>query len=300
MTASPSELSVVVPSVNGADDLLPCLEHLRLASASARLQVIVPERCGEAVRAQVRQQFPDVHLIEMSADATIPDMRAVAIDAATADAVAVIEDHVQVPATWPRELLDALAREGPVVGGSVFNAATGTTVDWAAFLCEYSHLLPPLPTGPSDWLTGNNTVYARSLLQAHRHMLGGGRWENHLHDALRASGITLVCRPEIRVAHKKHYTFLEYFSQRYLYSRSYAGARLAGTSWPKRLAYGLAAGLLPPVLFTRVVGRVWSRGAHRRELVRSLPLLALFVCAWAAGEAAGGWFGPGQSLSRVR
>ena len=294
-----AELSVIVPSVNGAGDLLPCLDALRRASYSARLEVIVPDRCGESVRTLVRQQHPEVRLLDAPPGTTIPDLRALAFDAATADSVAVIEDHVQVHATWPRELLDAQSADAPVVGGSLYNAATTTTLDWAAFLCEYSHMLPPLPSGPSAWLTGNNTVYRRSVLQAHRHVLGGGRWENQLHDALRESGVTLVFRPEIRVAHKKHYTFWEYFSQRYLYARSYAGARLAGSPLARRLVYGAAAVALPPFLFGRIVGRVWSRGGHRRELVRALPLLAVFVCAWAAGEVVGAWFGPGRSLSRV-
>jgi len=299
MSQLPPELTVIVPSVNGAGDLLPCLEHLRRASASARLEVIVPDRCGEDVRRAVRERYPEVRVLEAAAGTPIPDLRAMAVDAASADAVAIIEDHVQVYPSWPRDLLSAQHAAGPVVGGSVFNAATDTTIDWAAFLCEYSHLLPPLASGPVEWLTGNNTVYARSLLSSHRHALGAGRWENHLHDALRASGVPLVCRPDISVAHKKHYTFGEYFSQRYLYSRSYTGARLAGSPLSRRLAYGAAAFALPPLLFVRVVGGIWRKGVHRAELVRSLPLLALFVCAWAAGDVVGAWFGQGRSLSRV-
>jgi hypothetical protein len=33
--------------------------------------------------------------------------------------------------------------------------------------------------------------------------------------------------------------------------------------------------------------------------VRSLPLLPLFVAAWAAGEVVGAALGPGDALSRV-
>src|SRR5262245_19850130 len=159
---------------------------------------------------------------------------------ASGESVAVIEDHVLVPEGWARQLLQAQARGEDVVGGAVENAATERLVDWAAFLCEYSHLLPPLPDGPSDWLTGNNTVYRRTLLERYRAVTEQGRWENVLHDRMRDDGVTLYCRPATRVGHKKHYTVWEYLSQRYLYSRSYAGARVAGTGLPKRLAYGLA------------------------------------------------------------
>jgi hypothetical protein len=218
---------------------------------------------------------------------------------ASGESVAVIEDHVLVPEGWARQLLQAQARGEDVVGGAVENAATERLVDWAAFLCEYSHLLPPLPDGPSDWLTGNNTVYRRTLLERYRAVTEQGRWENVLHDRMRDDGVTLYCRPAIRVGHKKHYTVWEYLSQRYLYSRSYAGARVAGTGLPKRLVYGLAALALPPLLFYRTVARIWSKRVHRGELVKSLPLLGLFVTGWAAGEMVGAWFGPGNALSKV-
>src|SRR4029079_14849460 len=84
---------------------------------------------------------------------------------ARAPAVAVIEDHVIVPRGWARQMLDALADSHEVVGGGVRNVATDRLVDRAAFLCEYSHLLPPLRAGRVEALTGNNVIYPRALLQ---------------------------------------------------------------------------------------------------------------------------------------
>jgi hypothetical protein len=249
---------------------------------------------GEQVRSALRAVFPAATLLPVPHDTTIPAMRMAAFNAAQGESVAVIEDHVIVPPGWARALLDA-QRSSPVVGGSVANAATDSIVDWAAFLCEYSHCLPPIPAGPSEWLTGNNIVYPRALLRQYRERLAPDQWENHLHDMLRADGVVLMCHPEIVVGHRKHYTVREYFSQRYLYARSYAGARVHGAALPKRLVFGLAAVALPPVLFARTVGRVRAKQQHEAELWRSLPLIALFVCAWAAGEVVGAWFGAGRS-----
>jgi len=296
-------LSVVVPSVNGFRDLQDCLAALERERVACPLEVLVVDRCGAAVRSATTTRFPWVILLEVGPAETIPEMRLRAFERASAPMVAVIEDHVIVPPGWARAISDALrAEDGPtraVVGGSVVNGATAGTVDWAAFLCEYSHCLPPLASGPSTWLTGNNVVYPRDVLLQHREALGADRWENVLHDALRSSGVTLVCRPDIPVVHKKHYSVGEYASQRYLYSRAYAGARLAGSSRTARLVRGAGAFLLPPVLYARVVQRVRRSGAHSRELRQSLPLLALFVVAWAAGEVVGAWFGGGDALERV-
>jgi hypothetical protein len=294
------ELSVVVPSVNGYTDLRDCLVALMQGPTDVRFEILVVERCGEPVRERVRQEFPSVRMINVEPTIAIPAMRALAFDAATAPAVAVIEDHVIVPADWARRMLDALGDADKVVGGSVENAATSTVLDWAAFLCEYSHCLPPLPSGAVEWLTGNNVVYPRALLERYAAVVHAGKWENHLHDTLRQAGVPLVCRPEIVVGHKKHYTFSEYLSQRYLYARSYAGARVANASLPVKAVYGLAALVLPPVLFYRTVARILKKGRHKEWLFRSVPLIAVFVCSWGLGEFVGYWRGPGDSLSRVR
>ena len=293
-------LSVVVPSVNGFDDLSGTLEALERQRADVVLEVLVVDRLGPALRQLVASRFPLVRMLEVDADATIPHMRAVAFAAATAPAVAVLEDHVIVPDGWAKAMLRAQTPSTPVVAGAVENAATEHLVDWAAYLCEYSHCTPPLPAGPADWLTGNNVVYPRELLERYRTIIESGAWENRLHDAFKADGIPLTCRPEIVVGHKMHYSIGLYMSQRYLYSRSYAGARAEGAGFAKRMAMGAASLALPPLLFWRTVSRIRAKGRHTGDLVRSLPLLALFVVAWAAGEAVGYVAGPGDSLSKVR
>jgi hypothetical protein len=214
--------------------------------------------------------------------------------------VAVIEDHVIVPANWARQLLDAQDRGEEVVGGAVENAATERLVDWAAFLCEYSQLLPPLPSGPVAGLPGNNTVYRRSLLERYHEVITAGRWEDYLHAAMRRDGIALISRPEILVGHKRHYTVAEYARERYWYSRAYSGLQSRDASHLRRFLSGSRCLMLPPVLYWRIVSTVWRKGAHRGELIRSLPLLVLFVVAWASGETVGHWFGGGTALQKVR
>lgn len=298
------ELSVVIPSVNSYDDLDGCLRAIE-AQAGVRIEAIVVDRLGEHVRHWVRREHPDARVLAAPGDASIPLMRAQGIRHAAAPAVAVIEDHVVVPPGWARAMLDALAEGAALgaeaVGGPVENAATGTLTDWAAFLCEYSSTLPPLPAGPSAWLPGNNVAYRAEALRRHDAVLGQGRWEGALHDAIRAGGGTLLMRPELVAGHKMHYSVGLYLSQRFLYSRSFAGARGDGMSVPKRAAMGAAAlVLLPPLMFARTVARIRAKRRHGRELLRSLPLLVPFCLSWGAGEAAGYWIGPGRSLSKVR
>lgn len=292
------DLSVVISSVNGWSDLKGCLQALAIQSGGVTLEVIVADRVGESVRAPLREKFRHIRLLKAPPGTSIPALRALAFRAARAEVVGVIEDHVIVPPNWAQRMLAAHREGAEVVGGAVDNAARERLVDWAAFLCEYSHCLAP-PAGPADWLTGNNVTYRRSLLERFPDAIGQERWEDHLHDTMRRAGVTLESRPDIRVGHKKHYTVGEYLHQRYLYARSYAAMQVEGAGRIKKWAYGLAAFALPLLLFHRIVSRVLRTGQHRRELVRSLPLLGLFVTAWAMGEVVGYWRGPGNALQRV-
>ena len=293
------DLSVVVPAVNTLSDVLDCLAHLDRQRTDVNLEVLLIDRLGGDFDKSVRAEHPWVRVLPAEKRHTIPEMRAIAFDSARGRAVAVIEDHVMVPEGWARRMLSALKKSDGVVGGSVENAATRTLLDWACFLCEYSNLIPPIEAGDVPSLTGNNVVYEKGLLDRFRDAYRAGKWENYLHDQFKLEGVRLICRPEIEVGHKKHYTFGEYLSQRYLYARSYAGARVAGKTLLKRLIYGLAAFILPPLLFVRIFTGIWRKGRHRGLLVRSAPLIAFFVISWGLGEVVGYWFGDGGALAKV-
>lgn len=291
-------MTVVIPSVNGPDDLRACLDALAGEAGTVSLEVLLPERCGDAVRGIVQRDYPWVRVIPVETTTTIPAMRAVAFRAATAEVVAVIEDHVIVPAGWAQRLLTAIHGGAHVVGGSIENAATGTLVDRAAFLCEYSHCLR-LPAGRVDWLVGNNVAYRRETLEQFRDVYDAGDWETRLHEAMRRRGIDLICRPEIVVGHRKHYSIHSYVEQRYLYARSYAGARIAHAAWPRRLAYAVGSLALPALLFPRIAARVLRGTGDGMLLLQCSPLIMVFVIAWAWGEVVGSALGAGDALQRV-
>ena len=102
------------------------------------------------------------------------------------------------------------------------------------------------------------------------------------------------------VGHKKHFGFGEYLSQRYLYARSYAGARVRDSGVLRRAGMGAAAFLLPPLLLYRTLQRLMAKKVDRVRILQSLPFIGVFLIAWGLGEVVGYWFGAGQSLSKVR
>src|SRR5688572_13478899 len=164
--STPMELSVVVPAVNTLVDVAGCLEALEKQRDDVELEALVVDRI--AIGDAIARLFPWARVLPVSSNATIPEMRALAFREARGRAIAVIEDHVIVPEGWAKQMLDAISEGHPIVGGSVENAATKTLMDWAAFLCEYSHCIPPIEGGSVGWLTGNNVVYAKALIDSHR------------------------------------------------------------------------------------------------------------------------------------
>ena len=293
-------LTIVVPSVNGLHDLVPCCEALAKVREHTATEVLVVDRIGGNIEATIKARFPWVTFHSLPRATTIPQMRDAAFRIARADAIAVIEDHVIVPPEWGQRLLASLAHGHDVVGGPIENAATGRLLDWATFLCEYSACLPPLPEGEAAWLPGNNIVYRKSVLQRFLSVTAEGAWENRLHDAMRQDGVHLECKAELLVGHKKHFGFFEYIGQRFLYSRSYAGARMRNAGLLKRLATGAAAFALPPLLLLRIVKSLTAKRVPIGRIVTTMPFIGVFVIAWGLGEVVGYWLGGGDALARVR
>lgn len=292
-------VSVVIASVNGLPAIAECLDALTRQEGGVSAEILVADRCGEAVRAVLRARFPQVTLIAMAADTSIPALRAAAMARARGRLVAILEDHCNADPRWLLTLARCAAEGHVVIGGSVENGAALRAVDWAAFLCEYARFMPPLARGPAAEITGNNSAYDRRLLERLGGELQAEVWESFLHRRLRELGAPFHCEPELRVLHKKEFGFFYFISQRYHYSRSFAGMRLAGAPALKRLAYAAATPLLPPLLLARLVAVLARKRGYWGRFTRALPALLVFLPAWAWGEALGALGGPGDSLRRV-
>jgi hypothetical protein len=240
-----------------------------------------------------------VKLLSFDEPMAIPELRAAGVFAAAAPVVALIEDHCLVSPGWADRLLAGHASGHQVVGGPIRNVVTKRIRDWAAFFCEYSAVMEPMPRGPVAGLPGMNVSYGRDALAAIDDLLRQGRWENWLHPRLQERGFELWCEPDAVVEHDKDFDLGEFLSQRYHYSRSYAGMRnpeLGG----RRVLYALGTPLLVPLLYYRMARNVFSRGRARRQFLLATPLILLDVTVWAFGELVGYVFGGGRSLLKVR
>lgn len=292
-------ISVIIPSVNGLTALVECLDCLRAQDGAIAAEVLVVDRCGELVREVLRTRYPEVRVFPVEDQPSIPAMRALAIAQARGRVVAIIEDHCMAHPRWYQTIARAHGAGHQAVGGPVENGSTERVVDWAVFFCEYARFMTPVPRGVVPEIPGNNSAYDRRVLDRLGPELGAEVWESFLHAKLRAHGVAFYCDPEMIVYHKKSFGFGYFLSQRYHYSRSFAGMRMDGAPWWRRAGYAGATALLPGLLLGRIATVVIRKGGHGRQFLLSLPSLCTFLVSWAIGEGIGALFGPGQSLRRV-
>lgn len=296
-------VSVVIASVNGLPAIEECLQALMDQEGEVPYEVVVVDCCDATTRETIRtfvEQGPGerVRLLEVEGRPSIPRLRALGMAASRGRMIAILEDHCNVVPGWVEVVARAHAAGHRAVGGAVENGSRERLVDWAVFFCEYARFMPPLTRGGVPEITGNNSVYEREVLEQLGPELEDEVWESFIHQRIRELGVEFYCDPDLLVSHKKEFGFLYFISQRYHYSRSFAGMRLANAPWWKRLAYAAATPALPPLLALRIGRTVWKKG-HQKTLIKTAPILGIFLMIWAWGEAIGALRGPGNSLAQV-
>jgi glycosyltransferase involved in cell wall biosynthesis len=290
------QLSVVIASINGRSYLVNCLAALRQQSGDISAEVIVADCVGTVVTDFVVAEYPEVKLIPFSKFQTVATLRSAAMLAAQGDIVALTEDHCIPPSNWYESIWQAhLKYAEPAIGGAVDNGATNRILDWAVFFCEYSNFISPVPHGAVDDLPGPNVSYKRHILSEIQDVIKQEYWETVVHSYLQSQGHSLWSDPTILMIHQKHFTLQGFLTERYHYSRAFAGKRIQFIDWTRRLFYLTFSLLLPPLLLVRVSRRVLGRKQYWREFCLSFPYLILFTITWAVGEWVGYAIGSGDS-----
>lgn len=278
-------LSVVVAAFSGDAALLRCLESL--AAQPGVGEIVVASASGLPA---VAAGFTRLRFVPAPRDASVFELRSSGLALAQGDAVAITEDHCVPGADWARALLDAHAAGHAVVGGPVEPAAGLGFSGRALHLCEYAAHLPPLAEGPAEILSGVNVSYLRTALERCRDVWAEAFYENEVHDALRAQGVTLYRASEAVVT--AHLAFPLAAAMRHLQrgGRRFGGYRVRGATPLRRALLRLAAPLVPVVLLWRLLRIVSARRpAWLPFTLRALPYSACLVGAWSWGEALGYW-----------
>lgn len=289
-------------STEDTDRVIETIEALDPRVSGEMCEIVIADRLQDKLTDRIRRDYPHVKLIDCPPEMALPEMRALAFEASTAPIVAVTEDHCVPTPAWAKTITAAFADGGSdlvAVGGSVVNGVTDTGLDWATYLCEYSFFSPPVAQGDSAILPGMNVAYRRTALEsAPRELLTSGFWETTLHPLLLNNGGRFVSLNELVMLHKKRFSWRLFASQRFIYSRYFAGLRFGNAGLPKRAAAAVASLALPPLLLMRAIKAARNKGLGR-EMLRASPYLVPLYFIWAAGESVGALRGSGNALAMI-
>lgn len=284
-------LSVVVVMFTSVPHLQRCLDALRAQQKAVDAEILVPHDDSWPA-AEVAAAYPSIRFLHRPGIRTPAELRAYATAASRGSIVAFLEDHCVPADDWCAAVIRGHERPHAAVGGPVDKGvppgrADDTALNWAVYLTDYSRYMPPMPEGPAHSLTDCNVSYKRSALDALADAWRVELHENVVNGLLVQRGEALWLDPAMVVFEQRDLTIRSALRDRLSFGRLFGSTRSEGAPLVRRLTYGAAAILMPPVLTARVAGNLRRRGRHQQQFVRCLPHLLLLSGTWMLGEAIG-------------
>ena len=264
---------------------------------AARFEVIVADG-----RPDAPVNLPPGIVLIRAPGLNMPQLKARGIAASAANALAFLEPKAVPAPGWAAALIRArLAAPQAAIGGTVRCAGRCTAADQAAFIFEYSDFsIARLDSGRTRDLPGNNMVLPRAALLAHCGdiLAREGLNKPFCQARLLAAGVPLLLVSDMAVVMTTSHRLGGLLSSRMRYARCFGGTRAALAAPGMRWRYRLGAPVVPVlVLAKRMSAASRAESGPRRPF--ALAALALLCLAWAAGEIAGYWRGPGRSCEQL-
>ena len=283
--------SVVIASFRDLDVLAASIDSLLPQCRDHGAELLVARGRREPAE-RFRRVTEGCRVVDADAGDDIPRLRGRGLAAATADWVALTEDHCVADPGWLRALAASSGAGADVLGGAMGNAHRERRTDCGAFFSEYGFFGAVVNVAPSSGpplVTGANVAYHRRVVANVADWAQEGCWENVIHDRLHAAGHAFRLVPDARVRQNLRYAFGAFSRDRFEHGRDFAATRARSLPAWRRAAYAAAAPLLPVLLAQRIARA--TDPVERPFFVRALPATLSFLAAWSAGEAVGYLFG---------
>jgi len=231
---------------------------------------------------------------------SVPRLRRLGLDRATAPLVAFTEDSCVFGPGWADAWVAAFADSHVRAATGPVEAAMGhATVDWAVFLCEYAPFLAEdgPGSGPPRRLAGNNFAVRRSdcgvLDRPEIH-------ETDVAGALAGRPGALVAVAAARAGHVRRYPLREAIGDRLRFGHAYGRLRAGRWSRWARVAGFLAGPAILGVQAARLTALLIARRRHLGRFLEVLPVTVALLSAWSVGEWLGWLRAPYPPSARKR
>jgi glycosyltransferase involved in cell wall biosynthesis len=292
MTRGRPALSIVVGSNNARTSILQCLSSLIGQDRDPEVEIIVVDNSTDGTAELIDRHVPRVKRIPAPSSALIPELWATGVRESRGDIIAITTAHCVPRHDWVRATIEAHDGSAAAVGGAIEHDGSAGLADWAVYFCRYTSFMLPFSASFVAEIAGDNASYGRAHIDRYRHIWEDGFWEPRVHAELRRAGLRLLLTPRIVVSHRRSFDVPRFCRQRFLHGMRFGRDRAAELTPAWRLVYIALSPAIPLVFLARIARQVLTKARHRTKLMLALPLLLLFLAAWASGELLGYLRGP--------
>jgi Glycosyl transferase family 2 len=294
----PPELSVVLVAGSQRARAQRVLDALAAQTVADRIEVVVIDVSRPSLptlnTSHLRTEYVQRPDIDRWAAARVEGVRA-----ASAGAVAFIEDHCFPARTWAEMLIETHRQRWAAVGYAFTNANPQSYVSRSSMMARYGGFAHPCHGGPSRFLSGNNVSYKRqSLLEFGADLEGLLAIDFNLQELLGQRGDAMFVESRALAAHQNFTSVIKEGRAGHAYCRLLAARRAESQSWSRarRVVYGLAAPLgAPTIRIARLLGGLPGRRPLWWTVAAGLPVIAIEYLFDASGESLGYLFGAGNA-----
>jgi hypothetical protein len=294
-------LSVILPCEEGFEYIRRTVRALRMQTVRDQIELVLITMTHQPLDLE-SEEITGFHSVRVVVAPGLMGNRARAagIRCAGAPIVALAEDHCYPESGWAAALIATFGNGWSAVGPAMYNANPGSALSWVNLLLAFGPWVAPAEAGAVTQLPWHNTTYKRAPLMEY-----GG----HLGELMDVEGMLqqdLACKGHRfyhQVAAQTYHLNISRYSSTIIHrldaSRLFAGHRSRSWSPLKRLAYILAAPLIPFIRLWRALPLLRKVDAGPGLRPRVLPVLVGCLVLDAVGETAGYALGAGNTASRV-
>jgi len=233
---------------------------------------------------------------------SMPHLKALGAKTAKGRAIAFLEPKATPGADWLMRVHTALvAHPGAALGGGVKFAGTPNPANQAAFAFEYGQFtVENIGAGTVSDLSANNMILPREpfLALCSDILATEGLNKPFCQKRLSEAEIPIILVPDMAVELRSQHRLWQLLKSRFKYARCFGGTRIKLSTPARRWLLRIASPAVPFLLFRRHSRTMRRMNVQRQSALGYLALAALCL-AWAAGEAAGSWWGTGNSCEAL-
>ena len=302
--ANAPKMSVILPTPDEYDTIATTLSYLRKQTVKQSLEIIIvaPTLAQIIPHTSKITDFFALKVIPVEKISSIASAYTQGIRQATAEIVALAEDHCFPDPDWAEYLIEAHQQSWAVVGPVLRNANPDSTVSWADMLIAYAPWLNSTSSGIVNFLPGHNSSYKKDILLAYGDKLEDMmEAETILHWDLRNQGYQLYLESKAKTSHTNFGHLLTWIRVQFYCGKLFAGDRTKNENWnlAKKLIYTIGFPLIPLVRFWRIYQQLQQQQLQFLLSVQLLFTLLLGLIVDGIGQGIGYILGAGNAMNKL-